>query len=186
MIYYDFVRMGSSLYVTKNKVLVSTDKLTVVRDDIKNNCSKIIHHMYYSPSTRINGFDEVINFSKELSSIRNDGMRTEKIYKIEFDEVRYPSIVKLINTVIACPRESYVTTLLDSVSDLNNHEESSTKNRVEDYYQDIKDCFTLKPIAILPVSTINTVRDFFNIDSDVRTAKLESTLKRSKKFKNSK
>lgn len=182
MIYYDFNKVGSTLYVIKNKVILNIDNLKIVRDDIKNNCSKIVHHMYYSPSTRINGFDEVINVSKEVSSIKENGIC---IYKVEFDELKYPDIVKQLNDVISCPRETYVTTLLDTVS-TEESEEISAKNRVESYYNDIRKCIYLKPIAMLPISTIISVKDFFNIDSDVRTAKLESTLKRSKRFKNMK
>ncbi len=181
MIYYSFSKEGNIMFVTKNKVTLNMDNLKKVRDDIKNNCSRVIHHMYYSPSTRINGFDEVTNVSKEINSVREDGIY---IYKIEFDEIKYPSIVKQINDVIFSPRETKVTILLDNILDTKEYEKTNIKNRVEDYYEDIRKCFYIRPIATLPISTINAVKEFFNIESDFRTGKLDSTLKRSKRFKN--
>lgn len=204
MIYYEFSKIDNMVYISKNEVSINKEKLAFIREEIKKSCSEIIHHSYKGTSFHNDEFDEVINLDKVLIGVANKGLYKERLYKIDFDEIKYPAIVNLLSRIIVNPKEEDVTLLLDMISEKdfdnentffnnnlkhnseNEHERYnnfSGKNKVEDFYPDIKECFSCKITATLPLTLFNSVSSFFDFDSENNTNKFDNTLKRSKKLK---
>lgn len=176
MIYYSLINKNGEKYISKNKVSINKEKLEEVKEDIIANCSDIIHHSYKGTNFDPGNYSNIINIKKEFIGKKQMGLYTESIYNFEFDEIRHPEIVSLINRVVANPFGAYTTKLLDIVNDFDD---VNYNEKVKAYYPSIRECFTLEQIKILPISVLNRVINFFECNKENR---IDNSIKRIRRI----
>lgn len=126
MTYYEIINCINDSYIAKRNITVNKEKLAKIRKDIIKNCSIITHNVQKGDSLLYSNDEDITNYKETyLGKEPKKGYAPErKIYLVEYDRLRHPYIVNILQKVINDDENA----LRELITILNSKETSTFNN----------------------------------------------------------